>query len=670
MMLRRSIQRFRWVSGFFSLACLLCSGNIFAKGSYPEWIAEAMKSTSAYGQLDEDASGLYLLNELSVAYEGRGMLEKSRRVAIHIRTRDARNYGSFGEVIHGRSDKLRDFKAWIVYPSGKVESFRRKDLYEVALGSDQLYSDSKTINFDRSSSMRNGAIFAYEYTISRKTSFLQGVWDFQAELPVVSSRAVVEVPDKWRVDSRVFNSSDVRSTKNANRYVWEVRDLEALPDEPNQPFRSLLAATLCYSVVPDEQELKRYSYISFENWNDVANFALEAQKGKDEPDEAISAKSRELTATASSDWERIKAIGSYAQSVNYVAMSINLNSGGGYRPRPAPEVFEKHYGDCKDMTSLARAMLTSVGIDSYPVLAGIGGTSWVHDEWASPYVFDHCILAVPVGDEAPDVSGVVDHPKHGRIAIFDPTSKVAAFGVMPYYLRGRKVLVSSPWDDEMLSLPFASPEDDRVERECYVTLDESGALSGTITERNTGRYAQRLRHLRRSKSNEELEEFVELWIRRGVYEAEVERIECRDFFEENVFELVVEFSARRYARFMKNGELLFFRPVFLEQQEWVPPVDKERITPYVSRPLQLDERTVFVLPDGFILDSKNEEVSQLNQFADYDLDISVSGREVEVRRTRTIEYRVTPPEDYQMVIDFYEAVVRAESALLAFKREL
>ncbi len=86
-----------------------------------------------------------------------------------------------------------------------------------------------------------------------------------------------------------------------------------------------------------------------------------------ELNESVRAKALQLTANASSEIEKIRALAKYVQDTKYVAVSLNVTRGGGYTPRRADEVLAKNYGDCEDKATLLRALLKAVGIDAYLV---------------------------------------------------------------------------------------------------------------------------------------------------------------------------------------------------------------------------------------------------------------------------------------------------------------
>ncbi len=653
----------------YAVACVtLLQVPVFAKSSYPDWVAESIDQPALIKKYEEDYDALALRDESEIEYKGRGQVVETVRRAFHVYDRDGRSYASVGIPLSSGS-KLSRFNGWIIYASGKVERLKKADLVEIAVDRDMLKSDSILLQLDRSESMREGTVFAFEYEVNRTQIFLQSGWCFHLEIPAALSRVSIKLPEEWEIQSHLFGADFAQAKTIGTTHIWEARDLKAVEVEDYQPFRSLITGNLVYSVYPDKKERSRFRYAVFDDWNSVARHMDEVQSSRIDPEDALREKAESLARGKDNRWEVISAICEYAQSLNYLAVAIDLNKGGGYTPEDANKTFETHHGDCKDMTALARAMLKAVGIESFAVAAQIGEDSWMHDEWASPHAFNHCILAVPVGEDAPDLSGVVTHSVHGKLLIFDPTTKNAAPGVLPYYLEGRKVLVCSSVDRDLLALPNYRPEENRVVREVEATIDGFGNLLGSLRESNFGANAQILRGLHRNLKRDDFEDLIRNWIALGTRDAKIEELVCEDFFEENRFELKVTFSSQKYGRLMNRGEMLLFSPVFLSRLEWVPPVEEERQTPYVVTARNLEEHLSIKVPPSYRVEKLKAPDAVAADFGDFSMQLDFQDDSLKMTRSYVLRYTEVPVADYDKVVDYYETVSRTESSKVVFKRE-
>jgi len=167
-------------------------------------------------------------------------------------------------------------------------------------------------------------------------------------------------------------------------------------------------------------------------WNDIALWfgGLSAQSRASTPE--IKQKVAELTANAPTSLDKIKALASFMQrDVRYVAIEIGI---GGFQPHPASEVFRFHYGDCKDKVTLLSAMLQDAGIESYYVPAQTD-RGIVNPDFPAAGSFNHVIIAIHLPDDVSNgkLWAVVNHPKYGRLLIFDPTDPYTPLGYIPYF---------------------------------------------------------------------------------------------------------------------------------------------------------------------------------------------------------------------------------------------
>src|SRR5262249_7197016 len=153
------------------------------------------------------------------------------------------------------------------------------------------------------------------------------------------------------------------------------------------PGMANLAPRVAVSVFPPPGKTTMLK--TFANWKDVSQYTCELADPQSAYNDAIAAKTRELTANAKSEFEKIQAVGRYAQNVNYISIQIGVGRGGGHRPHAATEIFAKNYGDCKDKANLMRSMLKSINVESYPVSIFSGDPTFVREEWPSPNQFNH-----------------------------------------------------------------------------------------------------------------------------------------------------------------------------------------------------------------------------------------------------------------------------------------
>ena len=139
-----------------------------------------------------------------------------------------------------------------------------------------------------------------------------------------------------------------------------------------------------------------------------------------------------------------------------------------------------------------RAMLKIVGITAFAVSIYAGDPDYVRTDWPSPQQFNHCIIAVRVGNDTQSAT-VIHHPRLGRLLIFDPTAEETPVGDLPGYLQGSLALIDAKDSDPMMRMPVTPPDTNHLERSVEAQLGADGSMTGVIEERARGQVAETFR---------------------------------------------------------------------------------------------------------------------------------------------------------------------------------
>lgn len=155
------------------------------------------------------------------------------------------------------------------------------------------------------------------------------------------------------------------------KWIWEMRNLAPILDENWDPPDGYLNNGMTVKLVPPPDA--RNDFVLFANWNDVARYLAEITAEPSRSTPAIREKALELTAGKATELEKVRALSESAQGLNYVSIGTDFGKGGGYTPHPAETVLNCGYGDCKDKTTLLRALLEATGGTGEPLHPGNGG---------------------------------------------------------------------------------------------------------------------------------------------------------------------------------------------------------------------------------------------------------------------------------------------------------
>lgn len=626
----------------------------------PSWLLQAAAiKTPAY---EKDVQAVVLVDDGNMTVGDDGKVTTVAKYAIRILSREGRRYASASISYRTDTGKVREMHAWLIRPSGEPKKYGKDQTLDFAFDND-VYNESRRKLISAVDDADAGMIFGYEVVTEERPFFNQDLWHFQgAEIPVISSRYSLTLPTNWRVTSVTFNHPKVEPAVSGSTYVWEVRNLPPLKDEPASPEMTNLAPRLAVSYFPQDGAGPNNGR-TFDNWTEVSRWYSALSDPQYAPTEALSAKAKQLTAGARTELDKIRAIARYAQDIQYISIQIGV---GGYRPHSAADIFAKSYGDCKDKANLMRAMLSTLNIQSYLVLIFAGDPTYVREEWASPNWFNHCIIAVKVSDETV-VPSVMTHPKLGRLLIFDATDEITPVGDLPDHEQGSFALIAAGDDGVLLRMPTTPPEANSLDRNTNVILAADGSISATVSERSKGQTAADERRLFRGRSRPEYMGVIEKWITRSANGAKLTKVEPVDSRVEGLFALDVEFTAFGYGQVMQD-RLLVFRPAIVVRQGSITLTEAKRWYPIVLQAEAYNETVNVKLPAGFVVDEMPDAIKLDSSFGTFSAKYEVKDGNLVFTRSLVQRAATIPVEDYAKVKKFFDGMRVADQSPVVLVR--
>jgi len=647
---------------FAILALLLLASPALADDT-PAWVQQAVAiKVPTY---DKDVPAVVLIDESLTSINSEGRETEVFNHAVRLLRREGREYaiGQVGYVPD--SGKVKEFRAWLIRPNGEIKKFGKDESVDIQASLNDVYNEFRFKRISARDDADVGAVFAYSYTLEDRSIFSQADWAFQTSLPVITSRYNLTLPEGWRAEAVTFNHAAIEPRVNGSSYSWELSNLPAIPEEPLSPSLTYLVPRLAVSYFPPANS-QQLSIKTFSKWGDVAAWMSELEDPQVVVDDALTRKANELTASAKTEYEKIRAIANYVQNIQYISIQTGLGRGGGYRPHSSVEVLAKSYGDCKDKANLMRAMLKVVGIDAIPVSIYSGDPNYVRASWPSPQQFNHCIIAVKVSDQTQG-STIIKHPTLGRLLIFDPTDEETPIGDLPFYLQGSLALLDSKSETDLVRMPVTPPEMNQLERVATLQLTPEGGLSGQIKEQANGQTAASLRSEFRGLSKPDYTVKIEAWLTQGITSARLNKIEPTDNTSDGVFSLNLEFTANTYGQLMQN-RLLVFKPVVVARREALTLTAPTRKHPVVLHANAYSETVRVQLPAGFVVDELPDAVKLQTAFGSYVTSYEVKNNELVFKRQLSQQATTIAAADYETVRKFFESIRAAENAPVVLAR--
>ncbi|WP_409417539.1 DUF3857 domain-containing protein [Flavobacterium sp. PS2] len=185
--------------------------------------------------------------------------------------------------------------------------------------------------------------------------------------------------------------------------------------------------------------------------------------GTDEITDETKVKMRTLVGNEQDPIKKAKLIYKFLQQkARYVAIAEGI---GGWKPMLASDVDRVGYGDCKALTNYTKALLKSVGVESYYTkLYGGSNKKDIRSDFVSQQG-NHIILAIPTGD---------------KYIWLECTSQDDPFGYQGTFTDDRDVLIIKPEGGVIARTTIYDDKNNTQISKGNYALSDEGNLSGAI----------------------------------------------------------------------------------------------------------------------------------------------------------------------------------------------
>jgi hypothetical protein len=156
--------------------------------------------------------------------------------------------------------------------------------------------------------------------------------------------------------------------------------------------------------------------------------------------------------------EKAQKIYEWVQAnMKYVAFEEGIE---GFIPRRAIDVYNRRFGDCKDMASILTALLQLAGLKAYFTWIGTRDIPYDYTDVALPITDNHMIAALYLD------SGWI---------FLDGTDPNCIFGLPSSAIQGKQALIGISKDEyKIVRVPEVSVEKNMLVDSTYITLTDNG----------------------------------------------------------------------------------------------------------------------------------------------------------------------------------------------------
>ena len=412
---------------------------------------------------------------VKMSKSGSPVMEQEDYESLFLLADNATAFSESKEYFNARYE-VTDFEAYSLVPVNNsyrkypVTSHTRVD----EVGSDVFYDDYYSYLF-HFPSITKGCKLVTTSARSGRDVFSSVIFYFGRSIPVDQTKLTITLPDEISIiyslfgaDTGLINFSKTRNGK-LTTYSWSASSLRAYEEDDESP--SMRHFTPHIIIQLAEYRNKDGAVRVLGSLDDLYNWYYSKTSGLNKtPSFELKHLADSLTANLSSDREKARQIFRWVQyNIKYIAFEEGDN---GIIPRDANIVLHRRYGDCKDKSSLIRALLDASGLKSSFAWVGTRSLPYKYSQFPGSANANHMIAIW--WDEA-------DNP-----VILDGTVRYQSLGEIPASIQGQQCLIGrGPEDFLLYEIPVSRPEDNITDDTIRARIG-GGALRGTGFVRFTG----------------------------------------------------------------------------------------------------------------------------------------------------------------------------------------
>lgn len=494
-------------------------------------------------------------------------------------------------VYHSSFHNLSSLEAYSYIPNKKgYKKVTGSLLKTTNMKSENIFFDDNQVSVVSFSGLVKNAYTETKYSIDHTELAFLPIFYFQSYLPTVANEFQITVPKSVHIKTILKDidpsmvTTSVEEHKNSVTYTWSTKAIGRYKEYSNAPSSpaglpriipyitdySLPGTNEKTELISDTKSLYKflYRYIAAVNQKE---------------DAAIQQKVKELTNKCTDNWCKAAAIYSWVQEhIKYVAFEDSL---GGFIPREAADIYQRKFGDCKDMSSLLVSMFRAAGLEAYFTWIGTRDKPYFYSEVPLPLVSNHMICAW----------------KHeGKWVFVDGTHSTIKLGVPPYSLQGKEAFIAiNEKQFEIIKVPEIAAENNTSIDSTWLSIGTQNELEGKVKICYSGYPSWSMKMVMRYSNENEQDKTIKSISTRGSNKYIQKSSSYENIGEEICFN--ASFGIKDYVQ--KSGNELFINLNLLRYNsdekvaEW-----QQRNLPIENKYKALTKQVVCLdIPKGFVV---------------------------------------------------------------------
>jgi hypothetical protein len=519
--------------------------------------------------------------------------------------------------------------------------------------------------------IKEGSIIEYEYTIV--SDYLNNLqpWEFQGAYPRIWSEYNLTMPaffnylfltqgylrydiNTSKESSASFNvlisggterSENARFNANITDYRWVIKNAPAMKAESYTSTIDNHVQKIEFQLSEQRDPLRYHRYI--ESWSQVAGQLLESEsfgsqldKGNDWLDDITNPLTRGVT----NPLEKAKKIFTYVRD-NFTCTDHSDK----YLGQTLKNILKTRNGTVAEINLLLIAMLKHVKVPTDPVILGTRSNGVTYQLYPLLHQYNYVIAKADID---------------GKTYFMDASEPRLGFGYLPLRCFNGHARVI-----DKMATAIDLHTDALMEKKTtsvFIINDEKGNMIGSM-EQTPGYYESfALRDRIKEKGQEELLKDI-----KKAFGSTIEIINPKiDSLEkyENEINIKYDFDIKD-----EKEDIIYLNPMFGEGYKDNPFKSADRRYP-VEMPYTTDEtyNLQLEIPQGYVLDElPKSAIIKFNDAEDvlFEYRVSSSGANISMRSRLTFKRSVFAPDEYEILREFFNLVVKKHSEQIVFKKK-
>lgn len=493
-------------------------------------------------------------------------------------------------------EEVFDIEAYSISPEKKKEKV--KYIQTADLEIENIFYHDMKYKFYEFYDLKDGSETYSSFKKKFKVPQLLDTYYFKDNFDCKDSKLTIKVSNDVEI-GYVLHGNDINtvnfSTKKEGNYTiysWQLINSSKEEYFDQAPPLSYYSPHLIFFIKNYKTAIGSNSVLG--SVDDLYKYYFKTIKDINKSDEtAIKSLTEELIKDAKTETEKTKAIFDFVQSkVQYVAFEDGM---GGFIPREAADVFQKKYGDCKDMANLLNEMLHFAKIESYIAWIGTRHNNYTYENVPTPITDNHMIAVAKINNQ---------------FIFLDATGQYTIFPNFTPFIQGKQALLKIDENSyKILPVPVVPAEENMTEGKIQFHFEDNKLVGNSIFNLKGFTKTQFVASYKNSIQKEAM---LKEYLSRFIVNFNASNIDIKnDDLSQKALEIKNTFELEKWVKKVDN-QILFKPVLFFPNSNFLIDTEKRTVPVKFDFNKSNNFEYTITIPEGYKLEYKPDDFKLSN----------------------------------------------------------